>query len=523
MVRRLVDDNRTPWAWGLVLAIGFAFVGTAGPVFAQEPSTDERSPEGNDASGADEPTGDGERTEETTVELTGEQKRLNNKAIEAITGDSKSPSAAVRYLKAALMVGPKGNVLYMALGRAHQLDGNCEKATAIFEKAIEAPQVESVPREQVMARIENYRGDLETSCPGVLVVECSPASVNLTVDDETVSCGNEVTLSPGTYTVEGTLQDFSPRTQTVEIVPMKKKVVRIEFGLSAAAETAKDDVHTSLSGARSAQAEAHRQAESRRRRGQTKADSEQLANEIVETATGLVSPERNVQAAGGDDATGDTQKRRDRRRWVAILGKRMRGVFRARVPFGGYFVQLEDGDTAGGWMYGGSVIASVGYLAPPMWALENRMQFDWLQALSANTDPLGIDLDTWRFQDDLRWWWNSIGLGMFIDYRHHRTRIGNQGASADERTTNTLVAGPSLVISSKDPFTGDGHFRIYGRWGPLLQGRDGQFQVGVNMAAKHVELSIEYERLTGEHDPNRVLRRGELLMVNLGARLTLGN
>ncbi|MFB6374278.1 MAG: hypothetical protein ABEN55_14455, partial [Bradymonadaceae bacterium] len=285
------------------------------------------------------------------------------------------------------------------------------------------------------------------------------------------------------------------------------------------------------------------------------ADARQVADRIIERATALGtpdpspesssssgasgssdSPESSEPSGAGDETdagstdqptdagsgeTADTEREASGARWIAKIGEKLRGAFRARLPLGVYFVQLEDGDTAGGLHYGGSVVTSVGYVASPMWILENRIQFDWLEAFSSKTDPLGIDLDTWRFQNDLRGWWNSIGVGMFVDYRHHGIRIGNRGGPADEVTTDTVTAGPSLVVSSKPPFAGEGRFRIRGRWAPLLDGRDGHFQLGLIMAAKHVELTVEYETLTGAHTPGQPLRQGELLMFHFGARLTL--
>lgn len=509
---------------------------SASPVSAQQPgeSSDESAStsdeESEESDGED--TG-GEQKEETkTIQLTSEQKTLNNKAIEAMQGDSPKPRAAVRYLNAALLAGPKANLLYMALGRAYQLQQKCEKATETFQKAANASQVESVPRVEVMARIEKYRGDLEATCPGILKVECRPSSVQLSTKNRELECGEPTELPPDTYEVKATYEDAPPRKRTVEVVSMKQRQVRIEFQSVGPVDKALGEFYTALSNARGAQVDAFGAAATEQQRATAKSMGSMLGDWMSVRAE---------EAATGETSTGSktTQVRtpgeappRDPMTEPSADKPRQGGFqteLRARVTTGGYLVQLKDGDIDGGATYGGSGAINAGWFFPPRWGIENQAQFDWVEASSLGiktVDDLGeaednqrIDLGTWRFRDTLIGWLDIIGVGGFVDYRNQRVSYG-PGQETTENTT-TLFAGPALFISSELAFNRSGHFRAYGRWAPLFDGEVDEFQAGLGLAQGRFELNVEYERLTGQHAANDALRGGELLMLYFGARVPL--
>ncbi len=139
-----------------------------------------------------------------------------------------SYTKAVDHFQASLMVGEL-NITYLNLGRALFKDGKCFEAKEAYDKVPGAPQIREPSPVQVLGKLEEFRKDLE-SCPGRLVVTCSPANMTISIDGgKPVECdGKPVELPTGNHTVIGTVGDKSQErkitVKPVETAELKLKV-----------------------------------------------------------------------------------------------------------------------------------------------------------------------------------------------------------------------------------------------------------------------------------------------------------
>ncbi len=162
------------------------------------------------------------------VEPTNAQVQLYSKALEAFQTE-RYPDA-IDLLKSALALGEL-NLLYLNLGRAYFRNGQCEEAVAAYESAITAPTVPDPPAAVILSKIKQYRGDLNKGCPGVIVVECIPAEIQVSVDGgQPQPCG-EISVPAGEHTLIGTLMQDSAQT-TVVVGPRGRVTATLEIQVS---------------------------------------------------------------------------------------------------------------------------------------------------------------------------------------------------------------------------------------------------------------------------------------------------
>lgn len=142
--------------------------------------------------------GEGEQKE--LVELTPTQIATNNQAVLMLSETPPRTKEAIKLVEAALLMQGRGDLLYLTLGRAYQLDGQCEMAAKQFDEAARAPGVKGVPEDFVARQLEQYREELEV-CKGSLLITCEPEDLELAIDDTPLECGEVTMLEPGTYAV----------------------------------------------------------------------------------------------------------------------------------------------------------------------------------------------------------------------------------------------------------------------------------------------------------------------------------
>ena len=135
------------------------------------------------------------------VKLTEEQIALNNRAVKSMAQEPPLTDEAIRLTQAALVVGEKGDLLYLTLGRAYQLQKKCARAQAEFKRALTAPGVEGIPKDYVSKQIAVYQKELEASCKGTLVVNCEPKDLTLSLPGHELMCQEPLAIEPGTYSV----------------------------------------------------------------------------------------------------------------------------------------------------------------------------------------------------------------------------------------------------------------------------------------------------------------------------------
>ena len=160
------------------------------------------------------------------VSLTTEQIELNNKAVKALR--AKQPDVAIDYMRAALREkGDHGNVLYLTLGRAHQLKGQCKIAKTNFSLSETKPRVKGVPEDFVSKRLIKYRSQMAELCPGEVVIQCKDPGIALSMVNTTTKapvkvknkaprCGDRFTLAKGTYKITGVAKGVE-KTETQQV------------------------------------------------------------------------------------------------------------------------------------------------------------------------------------------------------------------------------------------------------------------------------------------------------------------
>lgn len=172
--------------------------------------------------------------EKPTVQLTEEQIALNNRAVKNMAEQPPRADEAVRLTQAALVVGKKGNLLYLTLGRAYQLQKKCKMAQAEFDRALAAPGVEGIPKTYVTDQIAVYQKQLTASCPGTLTVTCEPGDLKLSLAGHQLTCQQPLSLPSGTYDVSTTHPETGNKESLkVTIVSMKPTTAAFKFAVTA--------------------------------------------------------------------------------------------------------------------------------------------------------------------------------------------------------------------------------------------------------------------------------------------------
>jgi hypothetical protein len=164
-----------------------------------------------------------------TVELNPIQADLNNQAVQALQETPPDAHRAIQLLNAALVSGDEADILYLTLGRAHQLAGQCDEAIVNYVRVETAPGVTGLPRDQVRARLLLYRTEIEATCPGTLIVNCSDSNTKLRIEGiPEAYCNTPLTASPKRYLVEAELDSM---TTAIEVVVNGWKKTEITIGL----------------------------------------------------------------------------------------------------------------------------------------------------------------------------------------------------------------------------------------------------------------------------------------------------
>lgn len=136
------------------------------------------------------------------VELSPTQIETNNRAVRMLGETPPRTKEAIKLVEAALLMEKQGDLLYLTLGRAYQLDGQCARAAEQFDAAERAPGVQGVPEDFVPGQLGVYRKELE-SCMGSLIISCEPDDLELVIDGTSIKCGEELSLEPGSYRIMG--------------------------------------------------------------------------------------------------------------------------------------------------------------------------------------------------------------------------------------------------------------------------------------------------------------------------------
>lgn len=159
------------------------------------------------------------------------QKQLNDQATQAASAGEYAK--AILFLRSALELGEL-NVTYLNLGRAYQLNGDCAEARDAYARALDAPPVPNPPPALVRQAIERFQGELLQTCPGTLVIQCTPPELAVRVGEQNATCGAPLQLPPGVYTVEATQGEASAREE-VTVVAMEERTVALTVKLPRAA------------------------------------------------------------------------------------------------------------------------------------------------------------------------------------------------------------------------------------------------------------------------------------------------
>lgn len=497
--------------------------------------------------------------EELTVELNTEQRKLNNEAIAALSSDPPRPEVAVQLMQAALLMGTKGNVLYLTLGRAYQLSGQCKEAEGAYQEAWQAPRVAGVAQADVIERIERYREEMATSCTGTLVVHCSNPNTDLIINDKEVECNAPFELMPGEYQVRAFLGGSQATELSVVIQSMEQTRVQIALGPNVGAQSdavaanssmkPQDIVAFALTEAENGQLRAYKRLEAER----IATEKERLEQERKRLEEERIALEREI-LTDEQQQIAEERRRLEERRERAERGElaaeelmgpsgrsgrrgsskldmsnenEMRG-WRGQVylgaPAGGYLVQAGDGFLGGGLMYGGTAAASLGYSFSHLIGAELYGKVDYLNGYAIPYKELvshkdkgdqGLDLDSWRFLGELRAWFGFVSPGFFVEQRLQNMTFREDVSVSDD----SMIGGPTLSLSTAGMFREDGYVMFTGRWAPILDGDTDIFSVEISAASGYANFSFEYTRLTGGEGSVSPLKKGEQLLFNLGFRI----
>ncbi len=494
--------------------------------------------------------------QDMTVELNTEQTKLNNEAISALSSTPPKPEIAIQLMQAALLMGTKGNVLYLTLGRAYQLSGQCKDAEGAYQQAWQAPRVAGVLQADVIERIERYREEMTTTCTGTLVIHCSDPRTDLIVDNKNVACNEPFEMKPGTYQVKAYLGSSQTTELSVTILSMEQTRIQIALGGGAVETAAKakelnaqEVVAFAYTEAENAQLRANKRLEADRitaekarlesERKRLDQDRLALEREMLTDEQQQVAAERRrleerrERAARGEQdaldeiADGSTKSKRSKNNKLDMSDdNEIRGWYGQAylgAPVGGYLVQVRDGFMGGGLTFGGTGSFSLGYAFSHLIGFEgygkvdylgsNAIPFKDLASRKDNKDQM-IKLDSWRFMGEMRAWLGFVSPGFFVERRTQFLDFGTQGFE-----DNAFIGGPAFSISTAGMLREDGYVMFTGRWAPIFDGDFDIFALEISAASGYANFSFEYSRLTGEDNTKTALKAGEQFLFNLGFRI----
>ncbi len=429
------------------------------------------------------------------VELTDTQLELYNDAVVGMQESPEDADKSVSLINAALVAGPEANLLYVSLGRAYQLMGDCDSAFEAFETAVDKPGVEGIPEQQIRVRLRSYIDELEDECLSQLTVECADPQTELFAEgiDELI-CDTPAEAPPGSYRVEAEVEDMST---AVNVTLRGGREATVEIGLDGrlrrynrALERADSRVERAVEDGESA----HRRAEDERREREA----------------------REREAAAREDEVTDAAEEE----FVDMTGLHYQIV--VNVPFGGYTIQSRDGALDIGLLVGGSTNAHVGYALNNAIGFEGRLQLGYSRGLPLAVKYLDdmrdnheISYRSFDFGLEARTWLEFFGLGLFVEHRaqslvFHTERYGSPAT----------VAGPTVTLSGSGITrgSGEGYGQFSVRWAPLIHGDLGDFTVAAEVATGYAMIGLEYRTLMGAEEGESPVRAGEVLMLNLGFR-----
>lgn len=163
------------------------------------------------------------------VALSDEQAALYREAMESLDGSPEGIEEARTLLEAAVIVGDESEMLLMALGRTHQLAGDCAEAVQLYDESREAPPAAEVPADEIESSRRDYRRELRDECDGLLYVDCRSAETALSSQQlGELECNRVAEVEPGDYDVEATLAGVVTST-TAEVVAGRRTEVQINL------------------------------------------------------------------------------------------------------------------------------------------------------------------------------------------------------------------------------------------------------------------------------------------------------
>lgn len=160
--------------------------------------------------------------------LSEEQLELYLQANEALREEEPRVEDAAKLLERALEEGDRFAVLVLALGRSYQLMDECPAATRHFNEFEVAPMDPRSDRAALVDLRDYYLEQMKSLCSARLTVECSDPEIQLSISDQTPTCGEEIKLRPGTYDLSATLGE-ARRTSTITLEGNQQLNYRVEL------------------------------------------------------------------------------------------------------------------------------------------------------------------------------------------------------------------------------------------------------------------------------------------------------
>lgn len=182
-----------------------------------------------------------EKTREK-VTLTQQQAELNNRAVLLLKEDPPRAEEAIDLIQAAMRLGPQGDLLVLTMGRAHYLDGQCDKAKEYYDQTADAPEVDGLPQAFVSIRLDKYRQEMRETCPGELAITCSAPDIDLTLEDKALACNETVEMPAGSYTINASRESTGAKISVqTNVIGMETTELKIDLGEPAVTPPEKTD------------------------------------------------------------------------------------------------------------------------------------------------------------------------------------------------------------------------------------------------------------------------------------------
>lgn len=393
--------------------------------------------------------------QDETVQLTEEQINLNNRAVGLLEANPPMPKEAISLVQAAMVTGEKGDLLHLTLGRAYQLDNQCDKAIEEFDKALTAPGVEGLPEGFIEQQTATYREDLGTLCDGKLVIACEPDGIELSIKDRKLACGEPATFAPGTY-------EISARDPETEASVSTQVVV-------VGAETTETIV--------------------------------KLGSGKKDETTVVVTPDPPEVSDKNFFITGN----------IGVPA----GYCLARlVRDGGTNQEANATDAAVCYGVQADIMATraisdafaIGGMAMARGVMANALgQIDDQESLALRGFDVGAGLQGWFLG-------RKVGLEFGTRWRIRRVIF--QGETLED-TTAPLMAGPGLLLQLGDVIGGLDGLGVNARWMPVANGLD-TLALDASIAKGALSVWLGYESWQGDVGTDGLTHRAEQVMLGVG-------